>query len=125
MTAQVLVYVGSAVLALWGLAHLLPTRAVVRGFGGISRDSALVLTMEWVAEGMTHLFVALLAVLVTAVAGVDASASVVVYRAAAVFLVAVAILTAATGARTPGVWYRVCPFLLTAVALLYVAGSVV
>ena len=125
MTAQVLVYTGSALLALWGAAHLIPTRAVVRGFGEISRDNALVLTMEWVAEGLTHLFVALLVVLVTAFAGVDASGSLVVYRAAAGFLVAIAILTAATGARTPVVWYRVCPFLLTGVALLYVAGSVV
>jgi hypothetical protein len=124
MTAQLLVYTGSALLALWGTAHLIPTHAVVRGFGEISRDNALVLTMEWVAEGLTHIFVALLVVLVTAVAGVDASGSLVVYRTAAGFLVAIAILTAATGARTPVVWYRLCPFLLAGVALLYLAGSV-
>ncbi|HVM56129.1 MAG TPA: hypothetical protein VMT74_01620 [Gaiellaceae bacterium] len=125
MTAQVLVYLGSTVLALWGVTHLIPTRTIVRSFGAISRDNALVLTMEWVAEGVTHLFVALLAVLVTAIAGADASASIVVYRTAAGFLVAIAALTTVTGARTPGVWYRICPVLLCSVAVLYVIASVV
>ena len=34
-------------------------------------------------------------------------------------------LTAVTGARTPVIWFRVCPFVLTGAALLLVLASLV
>jgi hypothetical protein len=34
----------------WGAAHLYPTTKIVRGFGDITRDNQLVLTMEWISE---------------------------------------------------------------------------
>jgi len=36
MANQVLLYSGSLFLLFWGIAHLFPTRSVVRGFGDIS-----------------------------------------------------------------------------------------
>ena len=49
--SNVLLYTGGALPVLWGTAHLFPTGRVVRGFGRISRDNQLVLTMEWIAVG--------------------------------------------------------------------------
>jgi uncharacterized membrane protein len=121
--SEALLYTGSAVLALWGVAHLIPTREVVRGFGEISVDSSRIITMEWAAEGMAHLFVALLVVLVTAVAGPDSSASVVVYRASAGFLVAIGLLTLLTGARVPVIWFKLCPLVMATVATVFVVAS--
>ncbi|HEV2374574.1 MAG TPA: hypothetical protein VGS19_20730 [Streptosporangiaceae bacterium] len=46
-----------------------------------------------------------------------------VYRAAAALLVALGILTALTGARTPAVWFKVCPVLLGGAAALLLAAS--
>ena len=46
-----------------------------------------------------------------------------VYRVAAGLLVALGTLTALTGARTPVVWFKICPVLLTGSAVLLVAGS--
>jgi uncharacterized membrane protein len=123
MSNDVLLYAGSTVLAVWGVAHLVPTRSVVRGFGEISADSTRIITMEWTAEGLTHLFVALLVVLVTAVAGADSSASVVVYRASAGFLVAIGLLTLATGARVPVIWFKLCPVVMATVATVFVVAS--
>jgi hypothetical protein len=57
VVAHILLYAASALVSAWGLAHLVPTRAVVAGFGPISVDNRRVLTMEWVAEGITMLFV--------------------------------------------------------------------
>jgi hypothetical protein len=45
------------------------------------------------------------------------------YYAAAALLVALATLTALTGARTPVIWFKICPVLLSSsAALLVVAG---
>lgn len=121
--SEVLLYAGSAALAVWGVAHLIPTREVVRGFGEISADSTRIITMEWTAEGLTHLFVALLVVLVTALAGPDSSASVVVYRASAGLLIVIGLLTLFTGARVPVIWFKLCPVVMATVATLFVVAS--
>ena len=46
-----------------------------------------------------------------------------VYRVAAGLLVALATLTALTGARTPVVWFKICPVLLAGSAALLLAAS--
>jgi hypothetical protein len=46
-----------------------------------------------------------------------------VYRAIAGLLLAIAALTAVTGSRTPVVWFKVCPVVLTASAALLLTAS--
>jgi hypothetical protein len=46
-----------------------------------------------------------------------------VYRAAAGLLAALAVLTALTGARTPVIWFKICPVLLSVAAVLLLAAS--
>jgi len=60
----------------------------------------------------------------TALEGPGDPASHLVYRVAAGVLVVLAALTTMTGARTPIVWFRVCPFVLTGSAALLVLASV-
>lgn len=48
-----------------------------------------------------------------------------VYRAAAGLLIALGILTGFTGARTPVIWFKICPFLLGGSAALLLAASVI
>lgn len=55
MTNAMLIYTGSAVIILWGIAHLIPTKAVVNGFEPVSEDNRRIITMEWMAEGLTLL----------------------------------------------------------------------
>lgn len=45
------------------------------------------------------------------------------YRMAAVLLLALALLTGLTGARTPVSWFKVCPVLLASSAGLLLAAS--
>ena len=117
-----LAYLSAGLVAAWGVAHAIPTRAVVQGFGSITRDNRLVVTQEWLAEALTMWFIATIIVIVTAVAG-DAAVTPWVYRATAVMLIAVGSLTTATGARTPVVWFKICPVLLTATAVLLLVAS--
>ena len=60
MTPTVLLYLGSIVITLWGVSHIIPTKSVVAGFGTLSSDNYRIITMEWVAEGLTIIFIGLL-----------------------------------------------------------------
>ncbi len=51
MNGSLLLYLASLLLIGWGIAHLLPTKNVVKGFGDISLDNQRVITMEWINEG--------------------------------------------------------------------------
>ncbi len=119
---QVLAYIAAALIAVWGIAHAVPTKRVVAGFAPITADNRRVLTQEWLAESLTMWGMAALVVTVTATAA-DIQVTAIVYRVIAGLLVSLAVLTVFTGARTPIVWFKVCPALLaTSAALLLVAS---
>ncbi len=124
MAASTLLYIGSAVIVLWGISHIAPTRSVANGFGPISIDNRRIITMTWASEGLTLCFIGGLVLLVTLLGEPQSSTAVLVYRAAAGMLVLTAAWTALTGARTSVIPMKVCPFIKTAVAVLYVLGSV-
>jgi hypothetical protein len=121
--AAVLAYVAGAVIALWGVAHAVPTRQVLAGFAPISTDNRRVVVQEWLAEAFTMWGIAAMVIVVTVVGGPDASAQDWVYRVAAGLLAALGLLTALTGARTPVIWFKICPVLLGGSAALLLAAS--
>jgi len=121
----VLAYLAAITVIGWGLMHVIPTRAVADSFGEISLDNRRILVMEWIAEGITHIFIGVLVIIVTAIEGSGSSASQLVYRLAAAVLILLAALTSVTGARTPVIWFRVCPFVLGGAAILLLVASAV
>jgi len=123
-SSAALAYLASAVLIGWGIAHLAPTRAVAASFGEITRNNRLILVMEWTAEGVTHISLGVLIVLITRIEGAGTAATELVYGIVAAVLLVLAALTAATGSRTPVVWFRICPFVLSGAAALLVIASV-
>ena len=123
MINEALIYSGSAIIILWGIAHIIPTKAIVKGFGEISEDNRKILAMETIAEGLTLIFLGALPVLVTALGDVKSLTAKIVYLADGVMLLAMALLTLATGARTPTIWYRICPVVKTIVAVLFIFGG--
>jgi hypothetical protein len=120
MVSEILTYAAAAIVGAWGVAHLVPTRAVVAGFGDLTPTNRQVLTMEWVAEGLTLIFVGALAATVGAVGSPDAPLAVAVKALAAGMLVAMALLTALTGARSGVVFFKACPAVKGMAALLLV-----
>ena len=118
MLNNILIYIGSIIIIIWGIAHLIPTKTVVADYGNISRDNKLILIMEWVAEGITLIFIGTLILLINVLNGYKNPASLNVYRISAAILIIMAILTAFTGARTKVVFFKICPFIKTIVAVL-------
>ena len=123
MVSDILLYVGAAVITLWGIAHIVPTKSIVSGFGAISRDNKLIIMMESIAEGLTLCFIGVLVLLVTSLGGSQDHVSGIVYLACAVMLLAMAILTAVTAARTSILPYKICPAVKIAVAVLFLLGT--
>jgi len=121
---ETLLYIGSIVIILWGIAHIIPTKAIVNGFGEISEDNRKVLTMELIAEGLTLIFLGVLPLLVTLLVGVQDRTAGIVYLACAVMLLVMAVLTGITGARTSTIWYKLCPAIKTVVAVLFILSRI-
>jgi len=121
--ATILVYIAAGLVFARGVAHAAPTRQVLVGFEPVSVDNRRVILQEWLAEAFSMWGIAALVVVATAVGGAHADASVWVDRVAAGLLEALAVLTALTGARTPVVWFKVCPALLTGSAILLVVAT--
>ena len=121
--SEMLAYVAAGLVALWGVAHTVPTTQVVAGFEPITSDNRRVLIQEWLAEAFTMWGIAAVIVVSTIVGGPDAPVTEWAYRVAAGLLVALAILTGLTGARTPVIWFKVCPVLLSVSAVLLLLAS--
>lgn len=120
----VILYVGAGIITLWGVAHLIPTRSIVRSFGEVSRDSRLIITMDWVAEGLTLIFIGALVFSVTYIAGPLNLGAGIVYRLCFCMLVVLAALSFFTGARTSVIPMKVCPFVKLLVAATLVPSMV-
>jgi hypothetical protein len=116
-------YAAGLMLIAWGVMHLVPTREVADSFAAISLANRRILVMEWIAEGLTHAAVGGLVILVAALEGAFGSTAQLVYRVLAAFLVVLACMTALTGSRTPVVWFKICPFVLTSAAALLLVSS--
>lgn len=116
------IYSASAVLFLWGLSHIIPTPAVVRGFGALSPDNRRILLMEWVAEGLALCFIAVLTAAVAFLRGFNET-SVLVFRLCSGMLVLMALWTLFTGARTSVLPIKICPFVKTACAAAIYAST--
>jgi len=122
MTSRIFIVIASAIIFIWGVAHIIPVNSVVQGFGDISRDNQRIITMEWIAEGLTLCFIG---VLVSAVNiwGSNNNTSLIVYRFSAGMLIVMAALTLFTGAKTPIIPIKICPAVKTLVAIMFITGS--
>jgi len=123
MLRLIFLYVGSIIITIWGIAHIIPTKGVVTGFGKLSGDNKKLIIMEWIAEGLTLVFIGLLTLAVTVLVGRDDPGALIVYRGCALMLVVMAGLTLFTGARTKIIPIKICPFVKTAAAILFYVGS--
>ena len=120
----ILLYVGSGIVTLWGIAHLIPTMSIVRGFEVISVDNRYIVMMEWIVEGLTLIFIGFLIFLMTLIVGAETKGASIVYRLCFIMLVVLSVLSFFTGARTSIVPMKICPFVKLLVAALLVPSIV-
>ena len=126
MISSAMLYVGSAVLVVWGIAHIaIPTKGIVKGFDPISTDNRRILLMEWLMEGVLLVFVGVLVAFVRAYAPAGEVTPTIVYRVSALVLIVMAGISIATGARTGIGAMKLCPPIFGGVAVLFWTATVI
>ncbi|UCF81983.1 MAG: hypothetical protein JSV50_12285 [Desulfobacteraceae bacterium] len=122
MVNQVLLYLGSAFLLLWGISHLFPTRSVVKGFGDISVDNKRIITMEWIIEGVSLIFIG---ALVSSVTYIDYTnvISQTIYWISFVMLNALSVISLLTGFKVNFLPFKLCPVIFTTSSILILLGA--
>ena len=124
MMNLILLYLGSGLTVIWGIAHLFPTKSVVQGFGEITIDNKRIITMEWIIEGLALIFIG---VLVATVTVIDPSnfVSTAVYIISIIMLLVMALLSLFTGFKISFLPFKLCPFIFTTSAVLIVIGGLI
>jgi hypothetical protein len=123
MIRKILILIGGILTSIWGIAHLFPTKNVVKGFGDISVDNARIITMEWMNEGFTLIFIGLLTIAVTLVSKGNNRVTKMVYLLSFIMLEAMAILSLFTGFQIDFLPYQLCPVIFTVSGLLILQGA--
>ena len=122
MAAQIPLHIGAALTIVWGIAHLFPTKSVVRGFGDIGIDNKRIITMEWITEEVYLMFIG---VLVGAVTIIDSThqVSTAVYIISTIGLLVLALVSLFTGFRISFLPFRLCQFIFSfSAALIFFGG---
>ena len=123
MKHRVLFFISGVLNILWGIAHLFPTKGIVRDFGDISMDNRHIILMEWINEGFTLIFIGLLVILVTLVRSDDLKVKRMVYLLSFAMLIAMAILSLFTGFKVDFIPFKLCPLIFSISAVLILFGT--
>ena len=124
MIKLILLYAGAALTAIWGIAHLFPTKSVVKGFGKISADNKNIITMEWIVEGVSLIFIGTLVAVVTYM-DYTSGTSRAVYWISFIALNTLSVVSLFTGFRVKFIPFKLCPVIFTTAAILMLLGSIV
>lgn len=116
-----LLYIGGALTLLWGISHLFPTAGVVEDFGDISSNNKLIITMEWIVEGVSLIFLGLLTIIVTKTDN-ESKLARNVYISIVTMLFALAIVSLFTGFRIDFLPFKLCPVIFSTSAILILVG---
>jgi hypothetical protein len=121
---SVLLYLGAVLTGLWGITHLFPTKNVVAGFGDISDDNRNIITMEWIVEGVSLIFIGVLVAVVTFI-DPNTAISTAVYVVSAVGLLVLALVSLFTGFKVNFLPFKLCPVIFAVSAILMIVGALV
>jgi hypothetical protein len=119
---QILLYLGTFFTLAWGIAHLFPTKSVIKGFGDISQDNKRIIAMEWLVEGVSLIFIGLLVGIATIV-DCSSTMSKVIYWICFIELNVLSIVSLFTGFKVNFLPFKLCPAVFTGSSVLILIGS--
>ncbi len=117
----ILTVLGALLTVLWGVAHLFPTKNVVKSFGDISKDNKHIITMEWINEGATLIFLGSLVIISLIVTGAPVQY---INFSVSVMLLVLSLISLFTGFKVKFLPFKLCPIIFTASAICLVIGSI-
>jgi hypothetical protein len=117
---RLIIIIGGLLAILWGIAHIIPARSLVKGFSNISFNNIQTITIEWIVEGLTLVFLGVLVIVITN--HVNNPVAKIVYLLSSLLLFTMAILSPFTGFWTDFLPYKLCPTIFSASALMISQG---
>jgi len=120
---MVMILIGSALLILWGTAHMFPTSSVIKGYGETSEDNRNIIRMEWINEGLTLIFLGVLMILVTLFGDIHSTVNLLVGLCVITMLIAMSVLSLFTGFKIKMLPFKLCPFIFSTSAILIGIGT--
>jgi hypothetical protein len=124
MLNSILLYTGAFFTFMWGIAHLIPTKNVVRDFGKISEDNRNIITMEWIVEGVSLIFIGIFTAVITLV-NTDKSVARILYLLIVTELIILALVSLFTGFKVKFLPFKLCPIIFLFSAALITLGGFV
>jgi len=121
---KLLVITGGILTLIWGIAHLFPTRSVVNGFGNITADNRQIITMEWIMEGFTLIFIGILVIAITRIGKIESKVVKTVYLIVFLMLLAMSVLSVFTGFKIDFLPFKLCPFIFMISGILIASGLI-
>jgi hypothetical protein len=118
-----LYYISGILTLLWCIAHLFTTADVVRDFGDISSDNELIITMEWIVEGFTLIFLGVLAIVITKI-DIESKLAKNAYILIVVILLSLTLLSLFTGFRIEFLPFKICTIIFSASPVLIIIGMI-
>ena len=122
MKNKILFIISGSLNILWGIAHLFPTKNIVRDFGNIPIDKKRIILMEWINEGLTLIFLGVLIIAVTFINSNNQKVKKTVYLLTFCMLIAMAVLSLFTGFKIDFIPFQLCPFIFSTSAILILIG---
>jgi hypothetical protein len=104
------------------VAHLFPTQSVVNGFGDISLDNKRIIAMEWIIEGVSLIFLALV---VSSVTYIDRENTIskTIYWISFAMLNTLSVISLFTGFKVNFLPFKLCPAIFTTSSILILLGA--
>ena len=124
MTYPILFYLAALFLTIWGIAHLIPTKSVVKGFGDISKDNKRIVYMEWITEGLTLIFMGVIVSLLAFFGEPGSATQRNLFITLIVMLLTMSVLSLFTGFKINFLPYKLCPFIFAGSAIIILLGII-
>jgi hypothetical protein len=122
---EILLYIGSGLLIIWGIVHLIPAAKVDSSFGSVPEVRRKLIKMEVIAGGLFLCFIGVLVALITIFVGAKGEAPFIVYVACAAMLFVLAVLNMFTIARGSLLAHRIYPAVNIVAAILFILGGTI
>jgi hypothetical protein len=123
MLNKIFLFIGAAIPLFWGIAHLFPTNSIVKGFGDISPDNKKIITMEWINEGATLIFIGIVVGAVTYVDYYNAISNL-IYTISFFFLNILSVISFMTGFKINYIPFKLCPIIFTGASIMILLGNI-
>jgi len=120
VSAEFLLYAGSLIIITWGIAHLVPTKSMLKVIGEIAGDNNKIVTMEWIVEGVSIILIGFLVITVTYIAGAEKVGSRIVFLSSGVMLLILTLWSLSKISMKSTKSMKACLVIKSIVALVYI-----